>query len=70
MLYVEDLLAAYDLAIEKKDIAAGKVYNVGGGSENTTSIWQELGPKLESVLGKEIPVNWVSEWRPGDQRIW
>ncbi|MFN2234071.1 MAG: GDP-mannose 4,6-dehydratase [Anaerolineales bacterium] len=70
MLYVEDLLAAYDLAIEKIDIAAGKVYNVGGGSENTTSIWQELGPKLESLLGQEIQVNWVSDWRPGDQRIY
>jgi CDP-paratose 2-epimerase len=70
MLYVKDLLAAYDLAIEKIDIAAGKVYNVGGGSENTTSIWRELGPKLESLLGQEIPVNWVSEWRPGDQRIY
>ena len=70
MLYVEDLLAAYDLAIEKIDVAAGKVYNVGGGSENTTSIWQELGPKLESLLGQEIQVNWVSEWRPGDQRIY
>ena len=70
MLYVEDLLAAYDLAIEKIDIAAGKVYNIGGGPENTTSIWQELGPKLESLLGQEIPVNWVSAWRPGDQRIY
>lgn len=70
MLYVEDLLTAYDLAIEKIDIAAGKVYNVGGGSENTTSIWQELGPKLESLLGQAIQVNWVSEWRPGDQRIY
>ena len=70
MLYVDDLLAAYDLAIEKIDIAAGRVYNVGGGSENTTSIWQELGPKLESLLGQEIQVNWVSDWRPGDQRIY
>ena len=70
MLYVEDLLAAYDLAIEKIDIAAGKVYNIGGGSENTTSIWQELGPKLESLLEQKIQVNWVSEWRPGDQRIY
>jgi CDP-paratose 2-epimerase len=70
MLYVDDLLAAYDVAIEKIDLAAGKVYNVGGGPENTTSIWRELGPKLESLLGQEIQVNWVSEWRPGDQRIY
>ena len=61
---------AYDLAIEKIDIAAGKVYNVGGGPENTTSIWQELGPTLESLLGQEILVEWVTEWRPGDQRIY
>ena len=30
ILFVEDLLNAYDLAIEKIDQAAGKVYNLGG----------------------------------------
>ena len=70
MLYVEDLLEAYDLAAEKIDIAAGSVFNVGGGPSNTTSIWRELGPALESLLGREIPVTWVADWRPGDQRIY
>jgi CDP-paratose 2-epimerase len=70
MLHVEDLLDAYDLAIENIDKAAGKVYNIGGGPGNTTSIWQELGPILETLLGKKIPVSWVTEWRPGDQRIY
>jgi len=70
MLFVEDLMDAYDLAIQNIDIAAGSVYNVGGGPENTTSIWWELGPALEALLGSEIPVNWVADWRPGDQRIY
>ena len=70
MLFVEDLLNAYDLAIEKIDDIAGSVYNIGGGPENTTSIWRELGPALEALLESEIPVNWVADWRPGDQRIY
>jgi len=69
MLYVEDLLNIYDSAIEKIAITAGKVYNVGGGTEHTISIWKELGPILEGLLGREIKVSWVEEWRPGDQRI-
>jgi CDP-paratose 2-epimerase len=70
MLFVSDLLDAYDLAVEKINIASGKVYNVGGGPENTTSIWRELGPTLESLMGQKISVEWVENWRPGDQRIY
>ncbi|MBE9524510.1 MAG: GDP-mannose 4,6-dehydratase [Chloroflexi bacterium] len=69
MLYVDDLLNVYDSTIEKITVAAGKVYNVGGGTAHTISIWKELGPILEGLLGREIPVSWVEEWRPGDQRI-
>jgi len=69
MLYVDDLLHIYDAAIDKIAMTAGKVYNVGGGPEHTISIWKELGPILERLLGQEIPVSWETEWRPGDQRI-
>ncbi|MBS1249021.1 MAG: CDP-paratose 2-epimerase [Chloroflexi bacterium] len=68
VLYVEDLLDAYDLAVENISVAQGQVYNVGGGSENTLSIWQEFGSLLEELLGREIPVTW-DDWRPGDQRV-
>jgi CDP-paratose 2-epimerase len=69
MLYVEDLLDAYQAAIERIDVAAGQVYNIGGGPENTISIWREFGLALSEIHGREIPVDWQG-WRPGDQRIY
>jgi CDP-paratose 2-epimerase len=69
VLYVEDLLDVFDLAIKNIDIVSGEIFNIGGGPENTLSVWQEFGPILERILGKKIPVNW-GEWRPGDQSIY
>ena len=69
MLFVDDLINAYEAALEKIDIAAGQVYNLGGGPDNTISIWKEFGPALEGLLGREIPVEWDG-WRPGDQRVY
>ncbi|MGD1992134.1 MAG: GDP-mannose 4,6-dehydratase [Anaerolineae bacterium] len=69
VLYVDDLLDLYDLAIERIDEAAGRVYNVGGGPKFTLSIWAEFGPLLEALLGRPIPVTYA-DWRPGDQRVY
>ena len=69
ILYVEDLLDAYDAAVTHSAQAAGQVYNIGGGPANTLSIWREFGPLLEKLLGRPIPVSWDG-WRPGDQRIY
>jgi len=68
VLHVEDLLDAYDAAIENIDVAAGRVYNIGGGPGNVMSVWAEFGPLLEKLLGKEIPVA-RGDWRPGDQKV-
>lgn len=68
ILYVEDLMNAYDFAVEKIDIARGQVYNLGGGPDNVMSIWAEFGPRLEKLLGDTIEVA-RSDWRPGDQRV-
>lgn len=68
LLYVDDLLAAYDMAYANIDKIAGQIYNIGGGPENTLSIWKEFGPLLEKELGREIPVA-REDWRPGDQRV-
>ncbi|RLC88796.1 MAG: CDP-paratose 2-epimerase [Chloroflexi bacterium] len=69
ILYVEDLLDAYDAAVTHSAQAAGQVYNIGGGPANTLSIWREFGPLLEELLGRPIPVS-QDGWRPGDQRIY
>jgi CDP-paratose 2-epimerase len=68
VLYVDDLLDAYDAAIEKIDRAKGEVYNMGGGARNVLAVWAEFGPILEKLLGKKIEVA-HADWRPGDQRV-
>jgi CDP-paratose 2-epimerase len=68
ILHVTDLIQAYDLAVEKIDVARGQVYNLGGGPANVMSIWAEFGPRLEAMLGKSLnPAR--GDWRPGDQRV-
>jgi CDP-paratose 2-epimerase len=68
ILHVNDLMNAYDLAIEKIDIAKGQVYNMGGGPDNVMSIWAEFGPKLEKFINNTIEVA-RGDWRPGDQKV-
>ena len=46
---------------------AGEVFNVGGGPGNTISIWAEFGPLLESLIGREVPIDRRAA-RAGDQR--
>lgn len=68
ILHVNDLMNAYDLAVEKIDVAKGQIYNVGGGPDNVMSIWAEFGPKLEKYIGETIEVA-RGDWRPGDQKV-
>jgi CDP-paratose 2-epimerase len=68
VLFVDDLLNVYDAAIARIDVAAGQVYNIGGGPEYTMSIWGEFGVILERLTGRPIPVSYDG-WRPGDQRV-
>jgi CDP-paratose 2-epimerase len=68
VLHVDDLLDAYDAAIEKIDGVAGRVYNIGGGPENVMSVWAEFGPILEKLLDRKVEVA-RGDWRPGDQKV-
>lgn len=69
MLDVRDLVLAYDAAVERRDLVAGEIFNIGGGPTQTISIWKECGPMLEEFLGKEISVSY-DQTRPGDQKIY
>lgn len=68
LLHVEDLMDAYDLAIERLDVTSGRVFNIGGGMRNSLSVWSEFGPMLQDALGHDVHVAY-SDWRPGDQRV-
>ncbi len=68
VLFVDDLLDAYDAGLEHIENAAGKVFNVGGGPDKTLAIWTEFEPILENLLGHKLEVG-RSTWRPGDQKI-
>jgi CDP-paratose 2-epimerase len=68
ILFITDLLDVYQAAIDRIDVAASQVYNVGGGPENVLSVWAELGPMLQDLMGHKIEVG-RADWRPGDQRI-
>lgn len=68
LLYVEDLVRAYDMASENIKKTKGQIYNIGGGAKNTISVWIEFKPILEKLFKRKINVNF-SKWRPGDQPI-
>ena len=68
VLFVEDLVRAYDTAVTNIGKAAGKIFNVGGGPKFTLSLL-ELLALLEKKLGKEIPYT-SADWRPGDQPVY
>jgi CDP-paratose 2-epimerase len=66
VLFVEDLVRAFRTAVEKIDITAGQIYNIGGGPENALAVWNEFGGMLEELRGRRVPVEF-RDWRPGDQ---
>ncbi len=69
VLWMEDLMAAYDAAVERIDTVAGDVFNIGGGPDHTVSIGREFRPMLEALAGHPLEFH-SGPWRPGDQRIY
>lgn len=68
VLYIDDLVKLFEIAVENKEKVSGKIYNVGGGMKNTLSVWSDFGPILKKLFRKEIPVRFA-DWRPGDQKV-
>ena len=67
ILFVDDLIDAYDAAARNIDTTAGEIYNVGGGPSNVISLLDLLA-HLERRMGKPLR-HATDEWRPGDQRV-
>jgi len=68
VLFIDDLLDAYDAAFGHIKASAGQIFNIGGGRQNSIAVWTEFRPLLENLLGKPIKTK-MKEWRPGDQPV-
>jgi CDP-paratose 2-epimerase len=66
-LFVQDLVNAYEMAIENISKTRGQMYNVGGGPSNKLSLL-ELIAYLEEFSGKKMQYRFDA-WRPGDQPV-
>lgn len=69
VLFIDDLMDAYDTAFQRSEISRGQVFNIGGGKENAISVWMEFKPMLEKLVGKPVKTR-LKEWRPGDQPVY
>ncbi len=67
-LHVQDLIAAFEKAVERIDGCRGHVYNLGGGPRNAASLLEVIY-LLESILDRAIPLEFVA-FRPGDRRLY
>jgi len=68
VLYIDDLLRAFDLAFKNIKKTRGRAYTIGGGPKFSLSIW-ELFDILKKLAGKKFNFSFGS-WRPGDQKIY
>src|SRR5437879_4776537 len=67
ILFIEDLLDAYDAAFSAGAESAGRAYNIGGGPNNVLSLLELLG-YIEKRETRRLGYGF-SGWRPGDQKI-
>ena len=67
ILFIDDLVDAYDAAFAAGDRAVGKAYNIGGGPSNVLSLL-ELVSYIEKRQNRKLQ-HGFSDWRPGDQKV-
>ncbi|MDO8510144.1 MAG: SDR family NAD(P)-dependent oxidoreductase [bacterium] len=67
LLNISDLCRAFELAIAKKEIVRGKIYNMGGGAKRALSVGEFL-KFLENKLARPLNIHFA-DWRPGDQKV-
>ena len=68
VLYVDDLVSAFDAAVQRIDRVSGRVYNIGGGPAYTLSLLELIG-LIEKMSGEKLKHSF-GDWRPGDQRVY
>jgi len=68
VLYVDDLIRAYDKFLNGSSSLSGEVFNMGGGPDRTLSLL-ELLDFLEKKTGKSVQLSYA-DWRTGDQKVY
>jgi CDP-paratose 2-epimerase len=67
VLWVADLVDAYDAAWRRIETISGRAYNIGGGPAYTLSLL-ELIDLLDQRFGTPLR-HTFEDWRPGDQKV-
>ncbi len=65
VLYIGDLLNAFEAAYAGRDVTAGQIYNIGGGPRNAVSLL-ELIEQVEKLSGERLAYDFDRQ-RAGDQ---
>jgi CDP-paratose 2-epimerase len=68
VLFVDDLVDAFEQARRHADRLAGRAFNVGGGVGHTLSLLELLG-EIRRLTGRSPDVNF-DRWRVGDQKYY
>jgi len=68
ILYITDQNAAFETLAKNIKKASGRNYNLGGGTDYTTSLY-ELLDLIEELTGKRSKVSYGG-WRMGDQKVY
>ena len=69
LLHVDDVVSLIDLQIHQIEKFQGKIYNVGGGAENSASLF-EMTSICENITGNKIQIASEVETRTADLRIY
>jgi CDP-paratose 2-epimerase len=67
VLFIDDVLNAYEAAFSRADEVSGRAFNIGGGPSNTLSLF-ELVDFVKDHQHHALPHSF-RDWRPGDQKV-
>ena len=68
VLFVEDLVEAFERCRAGIDVVAGRAFNIGGGVTNSVAVL-ELLESIEQLTGCDLRIGF-EDWRVGDQRYY
>lgn len=70
ILYIDDLVRAFELALTNIELTRGKAYNIGGGPKFSGSIAFDFLPMLARALEHSAESLCKGDWRPHDQKVY